>query len=154
MAELLLGPLLRYVGEECAVVWVETDGPCEVEVLGTRRQTFQAEGHHYALVRAEGLEPATHYEYEVLLDGHRAWPPDDSRFPPSQFETLGGDTADDPLVIAFGSCRVAVPSEPPYNLTKDEDDRGREHDALRTLALQMRDQPSEQWPDLLLLLGD
>ncbi len=34
MPELLLGPLLRYVGDECAVFWVETDEPCEVEVLG------------------------------------------------------------------------------------------------------------------------
>ncbi len=154
MPELLLGPLLRYVGDECAVFWVETDGPCEVEVLGARRQTFQAEGHHYALIRAEGLEPATRYEYEVLLDGERAWPLDDSDFPPSQFETLGGDTADDPLEIAFGSCRVAAPSEPPYNLTKDEDDRGREHDALRALALRMRHQSPDEWPDLLVLLGD
>ncbi len=154
MAELLLGPLLRYVGDECAVFWVETDEPCEVDVLGARRVTFKAEGHHYALVRAEGLEPATSYEYEVLLDGQRAWPLEDSEFPPSRFETLGGDTADDPLTIAFGSCRVAAPSEPPYNLTKDEDDRGREHDALRTLALRMRTQQPDEWPDLLVLLGD
>ncbi len=90
----------------------------------------------------------------MLLDGERAWPLDDSDFPPSQFETLGGDTADDPLEIAFGSCRVAAPSEPPYNLTKDEDDRGREHDALRTLALRMRHQSPDEWPDLLVLLGD
>ena len=34
MAKLVLGPLLRYVCETEAVVWVETDEPCEVEVLG------------------------------------------------------------------------------------------------------------------------
>ena len=34
MAKLVLGPLLRYVGETEAVVWVETDEPCEVEILG------------------------------------------------------------------------------------------------------------------------
>ena len=56
--------------------------------------------------------------------------------------------------MAFGSCRVAAPHEPPYSLRKDEDERGREIDALRTLALRMRDEPRERWPDLLLLLGD
>ena len=49
---------------------------------------------------------------------------------------------------------MAAPSEPPYTLTKDEDERGREHDALRTLALRMRDSEPESWPDLLLMLGD
>ena len=37
MAELVLGPLLRYVGETEATVWVETDEPCEVEILGRGR---------------------------------------------------------------------------------------------------------------------
>ena len=55
---------------------------------------------------------------------------------------------------AFGSCRVAHPDEPPWTLTKDEDPRGREHDALRTLAMKMRAQDVEDWPHLLLLLGD
>src|SRR5215218_7447057 len=31
MSKLVLGPLLRYVGETDATVWVETDQPCEVE---------------------------------------------------------------------------------------------------------------------------
>ena len=51
MADLVLGPVLRYVGDTQATVWVETDGPCEVEVLGTRERTFHLSGHHYALVR-------------------------------------------------------------------------------------------------------
>jgi hypothetical protein len=54
----------------------------------------------------------------------------------------------------FGSCRVAAPHEPPYTLKKDEDPRGREIDALHTLALRMRDEPREDWPDVLLMLGD
>jgi hypothetical protein len=49
---------------------------------------------------------------------------------------------------------VTVPHEPPWTLTPDEDPRGRELDALRTLALRMRDQDPELWPHLLLLLGD
>lgn len=32
MAELRLGPLLRYTDGSCATVWVETDRPCTAEV--------------------------------------------------------------------------------------------------------------------------
>ena len=150
MPSLVLGPLLRYVGENEAVIWVETDEACEVEVLGTRERTFCVCDHHYALVCCGGLEPGTWHEYEVLLDGERAWPRDDG-FPASEFRTY---PKEGPLQIAFGSCRVAAPHEPPYSLTKDEDERGREIDALRTLALRMRDQPREERPDVLVMLGD
>ena len=34
MPSLVLGPLLRHVGEHDATVWVETDAACTVEVLG------------------------------------------------------------------------------------------------------------------------
>ena len=46
MSELILGPLLRYVGEREATIWVETDCACEVEVLGARTPTFEVDGHH------------------------------------------------------------------------------------------------------------
>jgi hypothetical protein len=151
MPALVIGPLLRYVGENCAVIWVETDGPCEVTVLGCTEPTFHVEGHHYALVRIEDLEPGTLHEYTVELDGGQVWPPANSEFPPSRFRTYPKDA---PLKIAFGSCRVAVPNEPPYTLSKDEDERGRGIDALRTLALRMRDEDPEEWPDLFLFLGD
>jgi hypothetical protein len=151
MANLLLGPLLRYVAEDCAVFWVETDAACEVEVLGTVEPTFEVAGHHYALVRAGGLEPATWHEYEVLLDGERAWPEPDSDWPPSAFRTYPKEA---PLRIAFGSCRVSAPHEPPWTLTKDDDSKGRENDALHSLALRMRGQARDDWPDLLLMLGD
>ena len=151
MPQLVLGPLLRYVGETDAVVWVETGGPCEVEVLGARERTFCVCGHHYALVHAEGLRSGTYHEYEVRLDGERVWPLADSEFPPSGFQTL---PSPGPVRIAFGSCRVAAPNDPPWTLTKDQDDRGRELDALRELALRMRGQSREEWPDLLLMLGD
>ena len=73
-ASLVLGPMLRFVSEREAVFWVETDRACEVEVLGASARTFCVHGHHYALVHATGLEPGTRYEYELLLDGERAWP--------------------------------------------------------------------------------
>jgi hypothetical protein len=150
MPSLVLGPLLRYVGETDAVLWVETDSDCEVQILGTRERTFCVCDHHYALVCCGDLEPGTWHEYEVLLDGERVWPRDDG-FPASAFRTYPKDT---PLKLVFGSCRVAAPHEPPYSLRKDEDDRGREIDALHTMALRMRDEPREQWPDVLLMLGD
>src|SRR5919109_1042467 len=90
MPDLVLGPLLRYVGQSEAVIWVETDRPCEVEVLGTRDRTFCVCGHHYALVCCGGLDPGSWHEYEVHLDGERAWPQDDG-FPPSSFHTYPKD---------------------------------------------------------------
>jgi hypothetical protein len=150
MPSLVLGPLLRYVGETEAVVWVETDSPCDVEILGARERTFCVCDHHYALVCCGDLERGSWHEYEVKLDGERVWPQDDG-FPASAFQTY---PKDGPLQIAFGSCRVAAPHEPPYSLAKDLDPRGREIDALRTMALQMRDEPRERWPDVLLMIGD
>ncbi len=152
MPELVLGPLLRYVSETEATVWVETGRPCEVEILGRRERTFRVEGHHYALVCLADLEPGTSLPYEVSLDGERVWPESGSEFPPSVLRTIDPDRA---LQIVFGSCRVAVPHRPPYTLTQDEDpEHGREIDALYALAVRMREQPPDQWPDVLLMLGD
>jgi hypothetical protein len=152
VASLILGPVLRYIDETQATVWVETDGPCEVEVLGHKASTFHVEGHHYAIVPIRGLEPGETYEYEVALDGERVWPEQGSDFPPSVIRTIHPDR---PLKIVFGSCRVSVPHEPPYTLTRDEDEEhGREIDALYALAQRMRERPREVWPHVLLLLGD
>ena len=59
MPKLVIGPLLRYVGETQATVWVETDAAAGVEVLvwpagpappgaaaRSRAPNFQVEGHH------------------------------------------------------------------------------------------------------------
>jgi PhoD-like phosphatase len=151
VAELVLGPLLRYVSESEATIWVETSAPCEVEILGRREPTFSVAGHHYALVRVEGLEPGGFFEYEVALDGARAWPPAGSELPPSAIRTFSPGRAVD---ICFGSCRVALPHEEPYTKTKDEDERGHELDALHVLARQMIRDDRGEWPELLFLLGD
>src|SRR5829696_7935771 len=168
MPKLVLGPLLRYVGATQATVWVETDAAAEVEVLVApdgeaarpdgpvrgRAPTFAVQGHHYALVLVEGLEPKRVYEYRVTLDGRQVWPetPSGPGFPPSTIRTLQGDH---PLRIAFGSCRVSAPHRPPWTLPPSVDRRrGKGADALYALALRMRDADPGTWPDLLLLLDD
>ncbi len=151
MVDLVLGPLLRYVDQTDAVVWVETSAPCEAQVLGSTAPTFTVEGHHYGVVQIRELKPGTIYEYDVQLDGETVWPPKESKLPASTIRTYAND--EQPR-IAFGSCRVAVPNEPPYSLTKDDDDRGREVDALRAAALRMSKQDPAEWPELLLWVGD
>ena len=151
MPDLVLGPLLRYVSETEATVWVETSEPCEVEVLGRREPTFGVCGRHYALVRIEGLEPGGFYEYEVALDGERVWPLADRDLPPSAIRTFKPDK---PVDICFGSCRVAVPHQEPYTKSKDEHPDGHELDALHVLATQMARKDRDEWPELLFLLGD
>src|SRR3954469_12442103 len=152
MANLLLGPVLRYVSETEATIWVETDEPCEVEVLGSKAKTFGVETHHYGLVVIEDLEPGSFNEYEVSLDGERCWPLQDSDLPPSVIRTMGRE--DHALDICFGSCRVSVPHEHPYTEPADEHEEGFEFDALHVLAREMVDRDRDRWPELLFLLGD
>ena len=151
MAKLVLGPLLRYVSETEAVLWVETDDPCEVEILGHREPTFCVCGHHFALVVVDDLEAGSETPYEVELDGVRRWPEEGSDLPPSVIRTLGSADA---LRIAFGSCRVSLPHHAPFTLPKDEHDDAREFDALFSLVQEMRERPSAEWPLVLLMLGD
>jgi len=151
MPRLVLGPLQRYAGRDDATFWVETDGPCEVEVLDCRERTFHVAGHHYALVHTTGLPSAATTPYEVRLDGELVWPEPDSPYPPSVVRTL---RARDPFLIAWGSCRVSAPHEPPHSLRKDEHPDGREVDALRVLAARMSRADPESWPHALVLLGD
>jgi hypothetical protein len=149
--KLLLGPLLRYVGETEATVWVEADAAREVEILGRREPTFCVEEHHYALVRIEGLEPGSFNEYEVRLDGELCWPAAGSELPPSAIRTLGRER---PTDVCFGSCRVALPHEGPYVESKDQHEEGKEYDALQVLAAEMVRGEHDEWPEFLFLLGD
>ncbi len=144
MPALVLGPLLRHIGSTDATVWVETDGPCSVEVIGHRQETFEMAGHHYALVCIEGLRPGTSTTYDVRLDGQAVWPPPGSTYPPSRIRTLDPQRE---LRVLFGSCRYAVPGAV-------EGDRHFDADALDAFAVRMARQPEQRWPDALLLLGD
>ena len=152
MAELVLGPMLRFVGESAATVFVETDAPCRVEILGREARTFSVAGHHYALVIIDGLMPGSTNHYDVRLDGTLCWPMSGSRFPNSVIRTLGGPAR--PTRVLFGSCRSAAPHEPPWSLSATEDRRGLGVDSLRAHGLRMLSQDPSLWPDLLLLIGD
>ncbi|MDN0194511.1 alkaline phosphatase D family protein [Streptomyces sp. S.PNR 29] len=148
MAQLRLGPLLRFTDGSSATVWVEASRPCAAEVrcadgAGGTARTFQVAGHHYALVPVTGLTAGTSTAYEVFLDGTRVWPLPDSRFPPSVIRTPGEDDA---VRVAFGSCRWAAPP------SGEPDPVG--PDALDTLAARIAADPAGERPDVLLLLGD
>lgn len=149
MPNLVLGPLLRYVDERVATVWVQTDAACEVEILGRRERTWCVAGLHFALVAIDGLTPGAEHPYEVRLDGEQAWPPADSPFPASAIRLLDPQA---PRRISFGSCRIARPHEPPFVLRRHVHPEGHGVDALRALALRATD--PEARPDLLLMLGD
>jgi phosphodiesterase/alkaline phosphatase D-like protein len=144
MVSIVLGPMLRHVDATSATVWVETSDPCEVSVLSGTQRTFRVGDRHYALVLIDGLRPGTSTEYEVRLDGEKAWPAADSSYPPPRIRTPrpGG-----PVRLAFGSCRYASP------LSVISDGRYGT-DALDAYARALATTPDDQWPDGLLLLGD
>jgi phosphodiesterase/alkaline phosphatase D-like protein len=141
---LVLGPLLRHVDPVSATIWVETDRPCTVEVLGRSARTFRVADHHYALVLVEGLEPGSVTPYEVHLDGVRGWPGELATFPPSRIRTPGRPG---PFRLAFGSCRYATPGSVAAS-------DGIPPDALDTYAARLSRTPEDEWPDALVLLGD
>jgi hypothetical protein len=138
MGRLVLGPLLRHVGERTATVWVETDRPGEVSVLDATSSTFTVHGHHYALVDIDDLEPGTDTPYEVLLDGEPVWPEPESAFPPSRIRTIDPSGA---VRVAFGSCRVAPATDATHG-----------PDALAAYARRLA--RGGDWPTVLLMLGD
>ncbi|MER6999677.1 alkaline phosphatase D family protein [Streptomyces sp. NPDC000410] len=151
-AGLRLGPLLRYVdwqSGDSATIWVEADRPCTAEVRcaeggGGSIRTFQIEGHHYALIPVTGLAPGSSTAYEVLLDGRRVWPLEDSGFPPSTIRTPA--VPSDGVRVTFGSCRWSSPPADEHDTVGP--------DALDTLAARLREDPAAERPDVLLLLGD
>jgi len=143
---LLLGPLLRHVGERDATVWVETDARCTVEVRAGGRvsadRTFTVAGHHYAIVVVDGLEPGSSTPYEIHLDGGPVWPVPGSPYPASRIRTVDPGA---PTRLLFGSCR-----EP----GREGSHAAADPDVLSAYALRMASQAHEEWPDLIVMIGD
>ena len=137
MPDLLIGPMLRYVDETSASIWVETSEPCEVAVAvaGTRAtdRTFTLHGHHYAIVDVEGTGA-----YSVELDGRPVWPVEG--YPHSRICPL-----EELNKVVFGSCRTTVPHDDEHTATHGVDvlrEYGRRlidgEDAARPAALPRR----------------
>jgi len=145
---LVLGPLLRYVDETTAAIWVEVAERGTVTARVGEQMfeaaTFTVHGHHYALVEVEGLEPGTSIAYDVWLEDRRLWPPEGSQFPPSRIRTLQPGR---PHRVLFGSCRTSVPHDAEHN-------RSHGIDILRAYALELPGLDEREWPDLVLFLGD
>ncbi|MFL6161855.1 MAG: alkaline phosphatase D family protein [Jatrophihabitantaceae bacterium] len=141
---LVLGPVLRHISHTDATVWVETNQPCQVEILGFAERTWTVAGHHYALITVDGLTAGSAPEYDVRLDGTLVWPADGEQRRPCRIRTL---PADGPLRVAFGSCRYATSAAM-------ADDDHFEPDALVVLARELAQQDASEWPHALLMLGD
>ena len=145
---LVLGPMMRYVDETSASVWVETRSAARVSIRAGDRHweagTFAVHGHHYALVELDGLEPGTVTPYFLDINGTQAWPESGQEFPPSMVATL---ETGKPLRMAYGSCRTSVPHDKSGNRTHGVD-------SLRAYALKMASGGDLPWPDLVAFLGD
>ncbi|WP_165977295.1 alkaline phosphatase D family protein [Nonomuraea diastatica] len=145
MPALVVGPMLRYVDRDSASIWVETADPCTVTVEADgrayRSPTFTVHGHHYAIVDLVGLSQDIG-SYSVTLDGEAVWPQEGR--PPSRIRLL---PAEGVRKLTFGSCRTSVPHDAAHVLTHG-------NDMLRTLGGHLAQAGDEEWPDLLLLLGD
>ena len=150
---LVLGPLLRYVGETSATIWVQTRdaGAVEVEAFGRTWQarTFGAHGRHYALVVLDGLEAGASSDYVVRIGGEQVWPEPEPRYaglPASRVRLL---RRSEPTRLTFGSCRTSVPHDKEGNASNGVD-------ALRAMAyhLSRPQRQAEEWPHLVAFLGD
>ena len=169
---LTLGPLLRYVGQTSATVWVETRDAATVTVRAFDRSwqapTFAVHGHHYALVVLDGLAPGQGSAYQVDIDDVRVWPPIAeaagssthsstsstsstnasttlaATLPASRVTTLDPG---EPTRMAFGSCRTSVPHDAEGNKSNGVD-------ALRAYAHHLAHGDPDQWPHLVVFLGD
>src|SRR5215207_6633908 len=147
-SSLVLGPMMRYVDETSASIWVETRDAARVRVRaggrGCEARTFAVHGRHYALVELDGLEPGSVAPYVLEVNGTQVWPDPASGLPPSMIAALKPGK---PLGLAYGSCRTSVPHDESGNRTHGVD-------SLRAYALEMASGGDLPWPDLLVFLGD
>lgn len=162
------GPLVRYVDTQNAVIWVEVDRDCELELelasegptgtgapSVTRARPIQVHSGYYAWIACPFLLPDTWYRYEVYCvsgSGRRRLWPDaklSGTYLPSTFRT-SPQVAVEPLRICFGSCRAGIPPGDPKGVSEGED-------ALRLFAedlVRTTGERNQYWPRLFLFIGD
>lgn len=144
----MLGPLLRFVDETSASVWVETGVAGVVVVRAGDREwdarTFSIHGHHYALVEIGGLEPGATLPYTVHIGNKQVWPEEGSPFPPSTIRTVDPER---PFRLAFGSCRTSEANDLAAHKTHGVD-------SLLAFALDLASRDGSPQPDLIAFLGD
>lgn len=148
--ELVLGPILRYVDSTRATVWVETDRPCDVEVTTSTgqsgvEQTWDVHQHHFAIVQLVDLPSGTLIDYTVTLTS--SGDVGEAGVAVRSGGLLRTAAENDPLTVAFGSCRRG-------DTYDDESLKAIGADGLAGLAVRVAGQNPEKWPQLLLLLGD
>lgn len=150
MARIVLGPIQRGLGTAALRIWVEVDRPCEVEVLGHRDRSWTVEGHHYALVELDQLEPGTDTEYDVRLDGEVVWPVPDAERPRPRIRSWDGEAE---IRLVVGSCRQAAPPSYADMVASERESPGLGADALAALSEHL--QAGDRTPvHGLVLLGD
>lgn len=162
MNQIRVGPLVRATSTTSVVIWAEFAQPCTVTLRATidafpeqdpiiiQTRTITIGGHHYAAPQLLGLQPATWYRYHIETaeqaepDSNQIATPVDTTANIIQcFRTLdAAETTTNHLRIFYGSCR---------RLTKPTDDT---LNAFGKWLIQHQDQREQEWPRVLLLIGD
>src|SRR5713101_429073 len=157
MSQLRVGPLVRAVSPDSIVIWTEWTRPCEATLrvtiddqsleqaaspLTVCSYTLTIGGRHYALLRLNGLQPSTWYDYHVAYKTEEGKQATAASALKQCFRTLDPPEAGNTLRLAYGSCRKPSAVEP---------------DALNAFGSWLMDSFDERettWPHLLLLIGD
>lgn len=166
-----VGPLVRSISTNCAIIWAELPHACEIILNATpgdeeeatpvtaRAHTITVGGRYYAAPQLLGLQPATWYTYRLNISPSEASAesPDSETnggegihsLPLQCFRTLDPSAVSrqasekqEPPLLAYGSCRKITNPQA---------------DALSAFGRWLTEHFNEReslWPRLLLLIGD
>ena len=163
MKDLCVGPLVRATSATSVVIWAEFAQSCAVTLSATldaapeqppilvKTRTISIGGHHYVAPQLQGLEPARWYHYRMEISALAASDANQTTSTPDTtahllqcFRTLdeAATRAENPLRVFYGSCR---------QLNQPERDT---LDALGQWLIKHIDLREQEWPHVLLLIGD
>ena len=163
MMLLRVGPLVRAVSADSAVIWAELPHSGEVILSAAPMDGFQHSsaavqehtatattvqvgGRYYVAPKLTALQPATWYRYRIYakdnprnsgMEGNA-----EQALPVQCFRTLDSPDARRPLTLAYGSCRKAA--SPRFDALS----------AFGCWLMRHYDERERLWPRLLLLIGD